>query len=465
MSTDFLNAILRQDFEAFIEKSYKTVDGSQPYVPAPHIGLLADKLMACANGTIKRLIINLPPRSLKSISVSVAFPAWILGKKPNSRVIAVSYSDDLASKHSRDCRTVMESSWYKTAFPNARISASKRSETEYETTANGYRLSTSLGGTLTGRGGNIIIIDDPIKPQDALSDVKRKKCNDWFDNTLFSRLDNKEEGCIIIVMQRVHMEDLCAHVTRHAGWEVVNIPAIAEKDETYELANGRFYRRKAGEALNPQLESLNTLGGIKATVGTFHFSSQYQQQPIPVSGNIVKWAWFKYYDHIPPKSNKGLDRIIQSWDTAMTAHDGSDYSACVTIHERAGAFYVLDIYRGKLDFPSLKKKVVELKEIYNPYNIIIEDKGSGIGLMQQLRQEGIYTNAYQPQGSKQDRVCAQSSAIECGSVFLPEKASWLDAFKTEAITFPYGKNDDQIDALSQALDWLRGSNYCISDLL
>jgi predicted phage terminase large subunit-like protein len=459
-----LNAILREDLAAFIEKSYHTVDGSQTYVPAEHITLLADKLADCTNGKIKRLIINLPPRSLKSISASVAFPAWLLGKRPNSRIVAVSYSDDLATKHARDCRSVMESDWYKRAFPKTRFSSKKRSEAEYVTTQNGYRISTSLGGTLTGRGGNVIIIDDPIKPQDALSDIKRKKCNEWFDNTLFSRLDNKEEGCIIIVMQRMHMEDLCAHVTRYEGWEVVKIPAIAEKDEVFTLSNGKFYKRKKGDVLNSVLESNQTLEIIKANIGNYNFSAQYQQEPIPSSGNIIKFDWFKYYDFIQEYTD-GIDRIIQSWDTAMTAHDGSDYSACVTIHQKGKLFYIIDITCEKLDFPSLKKKVVDMQNIYNARDVIIEDKGAGTSLMQQLIHEGIPTIPYKPIGAKEDRICAQSSAIEAGAVFLPRNAPWIDDFKLEAISFPYGKHDDQLDALSQGLDWLRGGNISILDVL
>lgn len=148
----------------------------------------------------------MPPRSLKSICTSVAFPAWILGKDPSKRIITTSYSDELASKLARDCRAVMDTKWYKELFPQTRLNPNKRTETEYETTKNGYRLATSVGRTLTGRGGNFIIIDDPIKPQEALSETKRKSVNQWYTNTLYSRLDNKNTDVIIIVMQRVHTD-------------------------------------------------------------------------------------------------------------------------------------------------------------------------------------------------------------------------------------------------------------------
>jgi hypothetical protein len=175
MSARLLDALLRTDLAAFIEKAYLTTAPSQPYVRNWHIELIADALTKCQNGEIRRLIINLPPRSLKSLCASVAFPAWVLGKRPETRIICASYSDELAGKHARDCRSVIESDWYKKAFMRTRINPSKRSEREFETTATGYRLSTSLGGTLTGRGGSLIIIDDPLKPQDALSEARRGK--------------------------------------------------------------------------------------------------------------------------------------------------------------------------------------------------------------------------------------------------------------------------------------------------
>ena len=451
-----LNALLRNNLAAFIEKSFLRVDQSQAYERNWHIEVLADYLQKCASGEIKRLIINLPPRSLKSVCASVAFPALLLGNDPSKRIICVSYSDDLASKHARDCRAVIDSDWYKEAFPRARINPKKRTETEFETTQNGCRLSTSVGGTLTGRGGSLIIIDDPIKPQDALSDTKRNNVNQWYDNTLFSRLDNKETGCIIIVMQRVHIDDLVGYVQRNNEWVVLNLPAIANKSEEFRLANGEIYKREIGDILNPKLESAATLGAIKANLGSYNFSAQYQQEPIPESGNIINWDWFDYYDELPIKSTNYRDRTIQSWDTAMTAHDGSDYSVCITIREINNKYYILDVYREKLDFPSLKKKIVAIKKQYNADVVIIEEKASGISLRQQLKSEGFSTIAYIPEGDKKDRMVAQSSHIEAGKVFLPKNAKlkWLDDFRAEVVSFPYGRNDDQIDALSQVLDWL-----------
>src|SRR5215471_4361421 len=202
-----LNALLRNDFCCFVQKVFATVCPGDAFMPNWHLEAMAYSLERVRRGETNRLIITMPPRNLKSICVSVALPAFILGHDPTRRIIAVSYSQDLATKHSNDCRTVLQSEWYREIFPKTRIDSSKNTEAEFMTTARGFRLATSVGGTLTGRGGNLIIIDDPTKPDDAFSEVKRSAANQWFTNTLLSRLDDKRTGAIAVVMQRVHIDD------------------------------------------------------------------------------------------------------------------------------------------------------------------------------------------------------------------------------------------------------------------
>jgi predicted phage terminase large subunit-like protein len=221
--------------------------------------------------------------------------------------------------------------------------------------------------------------------------------------------------------------------------------------------------REKGDVLNPQLESEATLEKIKANLGSYNFSAQYQQEPIPESGNIINWDWFQSYSEIPTATR--FSRVIQSWDTAMKAHDGSDYSACITMMEVDSHYYILDAYRGKLDFPSLKKKVIDYKERFEADSVVIEDKNSGTSLIQQLRSEGIFCIEYKPEGTKADRMVAQSAAIEAGRVHLPKEAPWLDDLQSEIVSFPYGRNDDQVDALSQALHWLTTRSISILDVL
>src|ERR1700730_14327829 len=258
--TRLLEALLRNDFRAFVHKVFATLSPGQAYVPTWHVEAIAWQLERVRRGEIRRLIINMPPRSLKSIAASVAFPAFVLGHDPSRRIICVSYSGDLAKKHANDFRAVLESPWYRSTFPTARIGPFKNTETEIELTARGFRLATSVGGTLTGRGGDIIVIDDPLKPDDALSEVRRSAANQWFTNTLLSRLDDKRVGAIVVVMQRIHMDDLTGFLLAQSDeWDVLSLPASADPDESIPLSNDRKYLRKSGEALSPEREPLEVL--------------------------------------------------------------------------------------------------------------------------------------------------------------------------------------------------------------
>jgi hypothetical protein len=348
-----LRALLRQNFNAFVEKAFATLAPGQAFDPGWHLRAIGWQLERVRRGEITRLIINMPPRSLKSIMASVAFPAFLLGHDPTQRIICVSYSGDLARKHSNDFRALMEASWYRDLFPGARI-GKKDSETEIELTARGFRLATSVGGTLTGRGGELIIIDDPLKPDDALSETRRSAGNQWFANTLLSRLDDKRTGAIVVVMQRVHMDDLTGFLLSQSDeWEVLSLPAIAEFEETIPLGNGRFHRREFGEALSPDREPLEVLQALKLQIGSDAFSAQYQQAPTPPGGAMVKRHWVKRYTEPPPASERFL--TLQSWDTASKGGPDNDWSVCTTwIVTRDKRWYLIDVWRRRVDYPALR---------------------------------------------------------------------------------------------------------------
>lgn len=449
-----LETVLRRDLASFTQRSFQTVVPAADYQHNWHIDAITWHLQQCFEGRTKRLIITLPPRNLKSVCASVAFPAWILGRDPTRRIICASYANELTAKHARDCRAVMESSWYRSVFPRTRLNPKKSAELEFETTRQGYRYGTSLGGALTGRGGNFVIVDDPIKPADAMSEVRREAAKQWFDGTLYSRLDSKKDDVIIIVMQRVHVDDLVGHVLeKDAGWVHLDLPAIAVADQAISIGPNEIHRRRADDVLHPERESLEVLEKIKADMGLMAFSAQYQQRPVPIEGNLVKWRWFGIYAYPPAHGNDG--RIIQSWDTASKAGELNDYSACTTWLMKGDKYYLLDVLRERLEFPALKKRVIEMARLWSAHSVLIEDKGSGTQLIQDLRYEkvGVPPVAITPENDKVTRMSNHSAKIEAGQVFLPGTASWLDDFKAEFLAFPNGRFDDQVDSLSQFLGW------------
>lgn len=455
---DELDALLRSDLASFTAKCFETVTPAQPLLRNWHIEAIAWQLERCLTGETRRLIITLPPRNMKSISCSVALPAFALGRDPTSRIVCVSYAADLAAKQARDCRAVMESDFYRRIFPQARLSREKNTEMDFMTTRRGFRLASSVGGTLTGRGGNIVIVDDPMKPEEAMSEARRRSVCDWFDNTLRSRLDDKKNDVIIIVMQRLHMDDLVGHVLGTGeDWEILNLSAIAEYDERIQIGPERWHDRKRGEALHPSREPLEVLHDLRASMGTYAFSAQYQQSPIPPEGEILKWGWFKFYDREPAR--EGNDELIQSWDTASKPGELNSYSVCTTWLVKGKDYYLLDVFRERLDYPALKRAVEAQAQRYRPSSVLIEDKASGMALLQDLRQSRVggvcSAIAIEPEGDKLTRASAQSAAIEAGHVHLPREALWIDELRKEILQFPNGRHDDQIDSITQFLKWIR----------
>src|SRR5713226_5207167 len=422
---------VRSSLATFIHRTFQTVAPAQTYQNNWHIQAIAWHLEQCASGGIKRLMITLPPRYLKSICASVAFPAWVLGHHPAKRVICASYSENLASKHSLDCRSVMEASWYRRVFPHTRLGSRKNAELNFETTSYGYRYATSVGGTLTGRGGNIIIVDDPLKPEDAMSESKRSAVNDWFYSTLYSRLDSKRDDAIILIMQRLHVEDLAGYVLQKEPWVQLNLPAIAEAEQDITVGQNRIYRRQVGDILHPARESAVLLEQFKSAMGNFNFSAQYQQCPVPPNGAMIKWEWFRTYDYLP--ATESGDRVVQSWDTASKAGQLNDYSVCTTWLVKGKDYYLLHVLREKLNYPDLRRAVIDQAQTYTANEVIIEDKGSGTSLIQDLSCEpGIPRPIpFKPDYDKITRMSAQSSRIEAGQVHLPRQAGWLEDFRSE----------------------------------
>jgi hypothetical protein len=330
---DEYRALLRRDLVSFAQLCFSELNPRTRFAMSWHIEIIAAKLTALRGGKIRRLVINLPPRHLKSLLASVAFPAWCLGHDPSAQILCVSYAQDLADKLSRDCRHILASNWYRGIFPT-RLSPQRAAMPEFDTTAQGCRLATSVGGVLTGRGADIVIIDDPLKPEEALSQAQRQMANEWYDHTLYSRLNDKLAGAIVVIMHRLHEDDLVGHVLAQEEWEIVRFPAIAEDDES-QLVDTFFgplnFTRRRGEALHPEREPRAVLEHIRRTIGEYNFAGQYQQAPAPLGGGLVKAAWFRRYapDELPPPSSASCRA-----GTPPTRRPSSAISACA----RAGVW-------------------------------------------------------------------------------------------------------------------------------
>ena len=453
------DALYRVNFGAFAYAAYEVVHPHEPLCPNWHIDCICHHLAAMEAGRLPaRLIVNLPPRSLKSYLVSVAWVAWLLGRKPSLRIICASYSEELAHKFSRDCRALIESRFYKRVFPT-RLNPKKSTETEFETTKRGSRLATSVGGTLTGRGGDVFIIDDPTKANDANSEVALEGANEWFRNTALSRLNDQSKSLVVVTQQRLHTDDLSG-VLIERGWPSLVIPAIATESQDYAVADGEVYHRATGELLQPDRDRPEAIEEIKLSVGSRIFAAQYQQNPTPPEGNMIKACWLRRYDSIPPR--KKFRCMVLSCDPAGKTGIKNDYTAMTLVGIDARQMYLLHVERGHWSVLEMQKRITAIASQWEATHIIIEDTASGMGLIQLLKEQTqLPVIGQHSTDNKETRVSRHEGRFEAGRILLPTEAPWLADFENELLAFPSGRYDDQVDAVMLCLDWLSKNEHCL----
>jgi predicted phage terminase large subunit-like protein len=440
------------DFKVFLRQAFSTIYPGTVFMDNWHIDAIIHCLELSIVGKMPRLIINLPPRHLKSFIVSVALPAFILGRDPTAKLICVSYSDELAKALTRDFNRLVESDWYRKVFPHVR--PTKMTESEFVTDKGGTRYATSVGGTLTGRGGDFIIIDDPIKPEDAQSDKIRQSTNEWYKSTLLSRLDDKEKSVLILVMQRLHVNDLTGFAEASGGFHKLSFPAIAIRDEHIPVRHAEPYFRQEGEPLHGEREGKEILERIRDQIGPFNFSSQYQQRPECPQGALIKRKYINVIDQSHRIKVGGLFWV--SIDSAISTRETSDYSAISVGYSNEDGHYVLSAERGRWDYEALLAKVVRYAERFREVTFIVEAAGSGISLISSLRRARLNCISHYPKEDKMVRAAYALPIFHSGRVYIRNiegHNDWVEPYINELVSFPYGRFDDQVDSLVQALRW------------
>jgi predicted phage terminase large subunit-like protein len=400
-----------------------------------HLVHIRENLDLVAANEIKRLMIFCPPRHGKSELVTVRFPAWYLERHPDRRVIIGSYNQLLADRFSRKVRRI--------AAQRIALSPERKAVSDWETLAGGGLRAVGVGSGVTGQGGNLIIIDDPTKSrEEANSEAYRAKVWDWFTDDLYTRLE--PGAAMVLIMTRWHTDDLAGRILASPGaseWTVINLPALAEA--------GDPLGRSEGEALCPERYDEQQLATIREALGS-SFTALYQQRPAAQEGELFKREWWRYYD-APP----AFRRIVQSWDTSFKTSASNDYSCCTTWGETDTGFYLLDVWKRRVEFPELKRMVQALAETYKPHAVLVEDKASGQSLIQELQRDtSLPILPVKVDADKFARAAAVTPLIEAGRVHLPQGAPWLAEFLDSLATFPNGAHDDDVDSVSQALGWL-----------
>jgi predicted phage terminase large subunit-like protein len=458
-SPALFNQLLSNEFPLFLRKTVSEIlPSGTTFKDNWHIDAIIFALLNVFAGPSKRLIINLPPQFLKSVICSVALPAFLLGKHPGMHIMCVSYNSDLANSLHSQFLKVVQSPWYRSVFhPNIKRAVVD----DYQTDEGGRRIATSVGGTVTGLPANFIIVDDPLNADDAFSESIRNATNAFCTRSLMPRLSDKKDGRMIVVMQRLHADDLTGHLLASEGnWDHLCLPALAPADRVIELPYGNKYYWKAGEALHPGFFDLDTLETFKRAIGSVSFNAQFMQEPLSADGALLKSKWLRSIADMPTKGPGDL--IVQSWDTAIKDTPTSDYSVCLTFLVRGKQVFLREVFRGRVKFIELVSNALLLADKHRPDFILVEDTANGSALLQVLKIQPCPVIGVRPDKAKEARVARHTYALEADPLYVPQYAAWLDDFRTEFLAFPQGRHDDQVDALAQFYNWYEAHQRRVS---
>jgi len=450
--------LARRRFLKFVEQVWPTFVGGR------HHAKMADAFERVARGELKRLIINMPPRHTKSEFASYLLPAWFLGLNPHKKVIQASHTGELAVGFGRKVRNLVDTEIYHETFPDLKLAADSKAAGRWNTSRGGDYFAIGVGGAVTGKGADVLIIDDPHSEQEAaLAEINPDiydKTYEWYTSGPRQRL--QPGGAIIIVMTRWSKRDLTGQILKDAAandsldeWEVIEFPAILP----------------SGKPLWPEFWELEELEKVKRDVPNSKWMAQYQQNPISESAAIVKREWWVEWEGDDPPQ---CDFILQSWDTAFEKTSRADYSACTTW----GIFYhpddngvtqaniiLLNAIRDRMEFPELKKVAIEEYKEWQPDGIIIEKKASGAPLIYEMRAMGIPVQEFTPTrgNDKISRLNGVADIFASGRVWAPS-TRWAEEVIDEVAEFPAGANDDYVDTVSMALHRFRRGGYVTTNL-
>jgi predicted phage terminase large subunit-like protein len=409
-----------------------------------HHQIIANEFQNIASKVHNRLIVNMPPRHTKSEFASYLFPAWFIGKYPNKKLMQVSHNAELATRFGSKVRNLMDTDDYKSIFGDVKLREDSKAKGRWETNHGGEYFAAGVGGSITGRGADLLIIDDPHTEQDSMSDSAMERTFEWYSSGPRQRL--QPGGSIVVVMTRWAQDDLTGRLIKSQSepksdkWRVINFPAILDN----------------GEPVWPEYWPLEELEKVKASVSTKNWNAQYMQDPTSEEGAIIKRDWWKKWDSeiLPP-----LKHIIQSYDTAFSAKESADYSAITTwgiFQPREGyedCIILLDAMKGRFDFPDLKNVAIDQYKYWEPETVIIEAKASGQPLIQELRKTGIPVIDYVPAKGrdKYTRINSVAPIFESGMVYAPIQEKFAQDVIEECAAFPNGQYDDYVDSMTQAV--------------
>ena len=455
--------------ENFVKEAWKILEPVSSLQWNWHHSLICEYLTLIKENQFKEtcgqelegIIFNVPPRTMKSLLITVFFPVWVWTSHPSRRFMFVSYSEKLSTQHSVFRRSVIESPWYQERWGGVfSFSKDQNLKSHYENSKRGAMFSTGMQATATGLGGDVLIFDDPLNPEQAISQAEREAVNLRFDATFRSRINDPAKGVKIVIMQRLHELDLTGHILSRekSRWHHLSLPATAVSDQEWKFPiSGKTKPQRAGGLLWSARLPQAFLDSQRVGMGSWAFNGQYQQSPAPIEGGIIKRQWVRFYRQMPEK----FDFMVQSWDCTFSGGSDNDFVAGQVWARAAGKYYMLP-YRAydRLDFAPTMAAIKSCHAKFpQAHAILIEDKANGPAIISELQKEIPGVIAVNPEGGKLARAQATAPLWESGSIELPDPQvfglHWMDDYLHNICTFPKAAHDDDVDATSQALIWMR----------
>lgn len=460
----------------FTKIAFPIVEPGTEYIDNWHIGAICEHLEAMLAGQIRNLLINIPPRHMKSLCSAVMLPAWMWITRPYYKFLCASYAAVLSTRDALKTRRLIQTKWYQDRWGDSfYLTGDQNAKTRYENNYGGYRISTSVDGTATGEGGDMILVDDPHNMREIHSDIKREGVLSWWDDVMSTRLNNPKTGCKVIIMQRGHEGDLAGHVKDKKGWVHLNLPAEYEFDRRKTVIGWMDPRKKKNELLWPERFGPDELQELKDSMTPYAVAGQLQQRPAPLEGGIFKREWLKLWPHTAELPY--LQWIVQSYDTGFTEKTMNDPTACnvfgIFKHPKDGVFcaLLLDSWSDHLEWPKLRIRVRkdfrafygEAKNAKRPNDVLVEEKGSGITLLQDLKFAKVPCHGYNP--GRDDKIVRANGAatyMHAGRFYVLESktnpgqpVAWAEEFLSQLFSFPNAMHDDHVDTFSQAIIYFR----------
>lgn len=464
----------RDSLHSFIRQGWHVLE-TRPFKDNWHLGAISEHLEAVTWGEIKHLLILVPPGTMKSLSTSVFWLPWMWGPldQPHVQAMYTSYAQALSNRDSIKCRRILRSEWFQERWGSQfHMEPDRDTITQFANNRNGSRLATSVGGVATGERGDIIVVDDPHNVIQAESDAKRNSVLLWWDEAMTTRTNDPIHSATVVIMQRVHKNDLAGHLLDKGEHTVLQLPMEYEPDhkcftelrpKSFEGPEQDKYawdpRTKENELLWSERFPKSAVDKLKRDLGSYAAAAQLQMRPSPRGGGIIKMHWFQRYGTAP--SRKAVIRYVQSWDTAEAEPNNKKkgqetaYSVCETWAVTKRGYFLVHVYRERIGIPDLERAIESMYKKWKPSPILIEQKSSGVAMIQYAKRKQLPVIGMLPEADKVTRMDVETPKIEAGNVWLPETADWLPEFESEVRDFPATRHKDQVDSMSQFLKWMR----------